>query len=662
MTTADYHQGTGLNGSQRLQFPLSLADTNVLATRVAYDVNGRILGKRSGGVSSYDSARYNYDGESYRLESVDGKLEATGNRDASRFYNFQYDVAGRMTRDESKWLNIAYGYDAMPVEMAVRNGASETALYPLYDATGYRVSQVAATRLAHEYPVYIVGNVESDSDQGLYNATTIGNALADANYWLNFRNYPPDTPRLYVVPNAGVDTVVPDVIVEPLYKGDTLVPVVIYGVLKYSAKYDSLVACHKGRKQFASHTINLDGWRVGEVREAYGAAGEVNWRRSDGTLYGRGGSVIGRRVQRGTFWEVQYFIKNHLGSTVRVVNADGSYSTTPVFDYQPYGELQAIREDSLNPVGPKYTGKELDTEVNLYYFGARWYDAELGLWISPDPKAQYPNPYSYGNGMVVVGVDEDGNWFGIDDIIVAAVGAAVGAGIAISKGYDPFDTQFWGYTAGGAAIGWAAYTTGGAAAGALGGGFWATVAGGAVAGGITGAGNYTLESGIETGFNDFSTKDLLQQTATGAITGAVTAGVLKGSAMIYENYVGRDPLIDLAQSAGKQDVSVTLGKTPQNGMPASWTNAGAAVKVGASEKVMTSLISSFSVSQASILASSLAAGPKHELIGLSAPFYERQANKIIEKANRTLCEVWDHSSCDDLPPSNEPLPSPGPIY
>lgn len=162
--------------------------------------------------------------------------------------------------------------------------------------------------------------------------------------------------------------------------------------------------------------------------------------------------------------------------------------------------------------------------------------------------------------------------------------------------------------------------------------------------------------------NDFSTTDLLRQTATGAITGAVTAGVLKGGAIMYENYTGRDPLDVLAQNTGKQDVSATLGKTPNNGMPALWTNAGGTINVGATEKVMSSLISSFSVSQASIQASSLAAGPKHELIGLSVPFYERKANKIIEKADRTLCEVWDHSSCDDLPPSNEPLPSPGPMY
>ena len=32
-----------------------------------------------------------------------------------------------------------------------------------------------------------------------------------------------------------------------------------------------------------------------------------------------------------------------------------------------------------------FTGKELDAETGLYYFGARYYDARTSVWVSPDP-------------------------------------------------------------------------------------------------------------------------------------------------------------------------------------------------------------------------------------------------------------------------------------
>jgi len=32
-----------------------------------------------------------------------------------------------------------------------------------------------------------------------------------------------------------------------------------------------------------------------------------------------------------------------------------------------------------------FTAKELDEEIKLYYYGARYYDPRISLWISPDP-------------------------------------------------------------------------------------------------------------------------------------------------------------------------------------------------------------------------------------------------------------------------------------
>ena len=54
----------------------------------------------------------------------------------------------------------------------------------------------------------------------------------------------------------------------------------------------------------------------------------------------------------------------------------------------------------------KFTAKELDTETDYTYFGARYYDSDLSNWISVDPLSDmYPglSPYAYcANNPVAV--------------------------------------------------------------------------------------------------------------------------------------------------------------------------------------------------------------------------------------------------------------------
>lgn len=55
------------------------------------------------------------------------------------------------------------------------------------------------------------------------------------------------------------------------------------------------------------------------------------------------------------------------------------------------------------------TGKEWNPEVQLYYFGSRWYDPEIGRWLSSEPyKLDGPNLYQYSFNDSINGYDEDG--------------------------------------------------------------------------------------------------------------------------------------------------------------------------------------------------------------------------------------------------------------
>ncbi len=137
-------------------------------------------------------------------------------------------------------------------------------------------------------------------------------------------------------------------------------------------------------------------------------------------------SVIGRRLATG---EQQFYLKNHLGSVTEVVREDGS--VVAAFDFQGMGDLRTLLGDDPL-VTNKYTGKEYFSGVGLYYFGARWYDPQLGVWISPDPEGQFMNPYAYGPDFLN-SIDPNGKWgWSLLKIICAPVEVVINAGSALN--------------------------------------------------------------------------------------------------------------------------------------------------------------------------------------------------------------------------------------
>jgi RHS repeat-associated protein len=119
-------------------------------------------------------------------------------------------------------------------------------------------------------------------------------------------------------------------------------------------------------------------------------------------LYGIG--MIGKVDASGNNY---YYIKDHLGSIRSVVNSSG----TPVSaqDYYAYGGIlnQSVSGDDRY----KFTGKQRDDETNYDYFGARYYNSDVGIWHSLDPmRDSHPgeSPYVYCNNNPLSVVDADG--------------------------------------------------------------------------------------------------------------------------------------------------------------------------------------------------------------------------------------------------------------
>ncbi len=115
-------------------------------------------------------------------------------------------------------------------------------------------------------------------------------------------------------------------------------------------------------------------------------------------------------------------------------NATGHPIVTATRAYDVYGSVRPLEsDDSASASKHKFCGGLGHTadSTGLTYMRARYYDPELGRFISEDPAGQGSNWYAYCSGDPVSYTDATGLVYGPDDVLVqevTAASAAVGAG------------------------------------------------------------------------------------------------------------------------------------------------------------------------------------------------------------------------------------------
>ncbi|WP_253692045.1 MULTISPECIES: RHS repeat-associated core domain-containing protein [unclassified Treponema] len=95
-----------------------------------------------------------------------------------------------------------------------------------------------------------------------------------------------------------------------------------------------------------------------------------------------------------------YYHSDHLGSAQFVTDWNGRQYEH--IEYTPYGELW-IEETApgIDKLPFRFTGKELDEETGLYYYGARYLDPKYSRWLSGDPAlGDYMAGSSVGEGGI----------------------------------------------------------------------------------------------------------------------------------------------------------------------------------------------------------------------------------------------------------------------
>jgi RHS repeat-associated protein len=141
----------------------------------------------------------------------------------------------------------------------------------------------------------------------------------------------------------------------------------------------------------ATFVYDGDGVRVkgtaGGVTTAY-VGNYFEWTGSTSTMnsyYYAGSTRVAMRTGSNTpLW----LLGDHLGSTSRVANYDGSAYTNGWQLYKAWGEKRYPSGASGLPTTYRYTGQRQESSLGgadgLYYYGARWYDPALGRFTQPD--------------------------------------------------------------------------------------------------------------------------------------------------------------------------------------------------------------------------------------------------------------------------------------
>ncbi|MFC1699881.1 toxin TcdB middle/N-terminal domain-containing protein [Candidatus Omnitrophota bacterium] len=126
-----------------------------------------------------------------------------------------------------------------------------------------------------------------------------------------------------------------------------------------------------------------------------------------------------------------YYHTDHLGSSNVISDDQGNIAQ--LLEYKPYG-LTNREEGSYNN-NYRFTGQLFDSTSNLYYYGARYYDPEIGRFTQPDTIVQAPydpqsfNRYAYCRNNPINYVDPTGH--GIWDTFKKWAGKIVGAVVGV---------------------------------------------------------------------------------------------------------------------------------------------------------------------------------------------------------------------------------------
>ncbi len=370
------------------------AGTEVFAKTVRRDVYGRpvVLDYRNGSTELY-SENISYENPLSVRQSTVARVWADAGTAGRVVENagYTYDYLGRLT-EMSGTRNASYSYDELGRLTAKREGSQ---------AVGYYYGSQSHQGYYRPHGMTISGRSYTPFEYYSYDAS--GNVWLDryarAAYELDARALPENV-RLYPEVPSGIS----------------------------QNNLDDFESLELARIRMA---YDENGQRVyfnyGDGSSGYGEAtlGGVGVYRKDGS---GDYSLVREDLIAGGYRKdgAAYFpVTDAQGNIRGYANTSGVQSA---YAYYPYGTLIDLAHDDAED-SRRWQAKEFDSDINKYYFGARFYDPLFGLWLTPDPAGQFANPYTYG-GDPLNYIDPNGESVTAAIIVGAAIGAAIGGTVS----------------------------------------------------------------------------------------------------------------------------------------------------------------------------------------------------------------------------------------
>jgi RHS repeat-associated protein len=353
---------------------------------------------------------YGYDAQG-RVRSVGGYVSALTYNARSQLLTASYangTTSSYTYADARQWLTgvtvassagtlyqASYGYDAGGRVASMSSSTNPMSnLSYAYDALG-RLTGVSGSQ-AHSFTYDAVGNMTSNTQLGGYQ-------YADATH-------------RHAVTTAGSGT----------YTYDANGSLVSGGGRTFGWDADNRLAQVTTASGTTTFSYDAEGQRVmksgpGGTYRYFGPLLELG--PAGLTKYYYAGSLlVARRDPTGTAW----YHTDHAGSVRALTNSSGQ--KTASYDYAPFGTVVAASGPLTSRLG--YGGHVTD-ETGLVYMNARYYDPQLGRFISADvvvPASENPqalNRYTYVYNNPVSNTDPTGHV-----PVVAAIATAFSIGVA----------------------------------------------------------------------------------------------------------------------------------------------------------------------------------------------------------------------------------------